>query len=196
MTPYMTAYAKTEKFKTRQKQYRKSALGIATRRAYEKSEKSKADKKAWRQSPAGRLARKLYIESPKGKAILATSIKKYRGTPTGKSKIASHRLKARHGIDIGMYTAMLEVQGGKCAICGVTANINEGKHKRFAVDHCHITGTIRGLLCHHCNLILGNAKDDVATLGSAIKYLQRVHDYAQVFIALVTLNDWRGKYVK
>ncbi|WP_282202320.1 endonuclease domain-containing protein [Kitasatospora fiedleri] len=45
----------------------------------------------------------------------------------------------------------------------------------FAVDHCHDTNTVRGALCQSCNFMLGNAKDSVDTLLSAIKYLTKDH---------------------
>ena len=41
------------------------------------------------------------------------------------------------------------------------------------VDHDHLTGKLRDLLCHHCNLLLGNAQDSVERLRLAIAYLQR-----------------------
>jgi hypothetical protein len=40
------------------------------------------------------------------------------------------------------------------------------------VDHCHTTGAVRGILCHHCNLLLGHAKDAEDTLLSAVTYLR------------------------
>lgn len=41
------------------------------------------------------------------------------------------------------------------------------------VDHDHVTGTIRGLLCSKCNTLLGMAKDNIAILENAIKYLKK-----------------------
>jgi hypothetical protein len=64
--------------------------------------------------------------------------------------------------------AMLESQGGKCAICGATEGYNFP-----AVDHCHSTGKIRGILCDRCNRGLGFFKDNVAILRAAADYLER-----------------------
>jgi hypothetical protein len=64
---------------------------------------------------------------------------------------------------------MLKRQDGSCAICG----IESGPEVRLVVDHCHETGHVRGLLCRHCNLILGYARESDRTLESAISYLAR-----------------------
>ena len=44
--------------------------------------------------------------------------------------------------------------------------------KRLAVDHCHKTGKIRGLLCTKCNIGLGYFNDDVILLKNSIRYLE------------------------
>lgn len=77
----------------------------------------------------------------------------------------------RYGIGISKYNEMLENQNGVCAIC---ANPPSGHKKRLCVDHCHETGTVRGLLCDACNVGLGRFKDDPELLVSAISYLEGV----------------------
>ncbi|MET7788130.1 endonuclease domain-containing protein [Streptomyces sp900116325] len=59
-----------------------------------------------------------------------------------------------------------------CGLCGERSTTQ----KRMHVDHDHATGKIRALLCHHCNLLLGNAKDSAERLRQAIEYLERHHD--------------------
>jgi hypothetical protein len=81
-----------------------------------------------------------------------------------------YHLKKNFGITIDAYNDMFTKQGGKCAICG--------KHqsectRALAVDHDHITGKIRGLLCSTCNIGLGNFKDDTSLLKNTITYLER-----------------------
>jgi hypothetical protein len=78
---------------------------------------------------------------------------------------AVQRALRRYGISPAEYDALLAKQGGACAICRRRAK------GRLCVDHCHLTGTIRGLLCHACNRALGALKDDQASLVAALAYL-------------------------
>jgi Recombination endonuclease VII len=71
----------------------------------------------------------------------------------------------RYGISRAEYDALLAKQNGACAIC------RRRSRERLCVDHCHLTGTIRGLLCHACNLALGSLKEDQASLVAALAYL-------------------------
>ena len=66
------------------------------------------------------------------------------------------------------YKAMLEAQGGVCAICN-----EKPKAGRLAVDHVHGTDKVRGLLCNLCNPALGLFKDDPGRLKTAIEYLKQ-----------------------
>ena len=85
---------------------------------------------------------------------------------------ADYTLKHLYGIERGWYQKTFEAQGGKCAICGRN-NSGRSNSKRFCVDHNHITGQVRGLLCHPCNSGIGKLKDDVDLLQKAIHYLQQ-----------------------
>lgn len=84
-------------------------------------------------------------------------------------KKLSQRLR-KFGITIDDYKTILLRQDGKCAICG--SEIGDGMGNRLYVDHNHITGKVRGLLCSECNLGLGKFKDDVSILKKAIEYLE------------------------
>ena|SRR5437016_5723067 len=66
------------------------------------------------------------------------------------------------------YAAMLERQGGVCAICG-----DKPRSGRLHVDHIHGTDTVRGLLCNLCNPAIGLFKDDPVRMSKAIEYLKR-----------------------
>lgn len=81
-------------------------------------------------------------------------------------------LRDLYGITIEDYERMFTEQAGRCAICG-THDFGAKHAKHFPVDHCHTTGRVRGLLCHSCNLGLGQFKDDPARLVSAIEYLKK-----------------------
>jgi predicted nucleic acid-binding Zn ribbon protein len=87
-------------------------------------------------------------------------------------------IKRSFGITLEQYNEMLEKQGGLCAICGQPESAKNGwnsKTRFLAVDHCHDTGKIRGLLCTQCNQGLGNFRDDTARMKAAIHYLES-HD--------------------
>jgi len=67
----------------------------------------------------------------------------------------------------GIRASLTSVQGGqRCAICGA-----ESLERRLALDHCHQTGRVRGLLCRACNMGLGFFRDDATVLAAAIRYL-------------------------
>ena len=76
----------------------------------------------------------------------------------------------QYGLTIDEYFAMLKKQSGGCAICGVPES---GAGRRLSVDHCHETGTVRGLLCSTCNFIIGSAKDDADLMRRAADYMER-----------------------
>ncbi len=91
-------------------------------------------------------------------------------SPTGKLSSANTKLKARFGITLDEYHALLDQQGGECLIC--FAHLSVMGH-RLAVDHCHKTGRIRGLLCKSCNVGIGNFDDCPERLRRAAAYLER-----------------------
>lgn len=75
-------------------------------------------------------------------------------------------------IDQSIYDHLLLMQGGRCALCSAESSGRKNDNY-FVVDHCHITGDVRGLLCHHCNIMLGSSKDNINTLQNAITYLSQ-----------------------
>ena len=63
--------------------------------------------------------------------------------------------KNKLGVDIDPLQ-MLKDQGFKCKICEIEITyLQQDGKKRAAVDHCHTTGKIRGILCWNCNIFLG-----------------------------------------
>jgi len=69
---------------------------------------------------------------------------------------------------------LVKKQDNKCAICfkEETCKNRNGDVRPLCVDHCHATGIVRGLLCNHCNSMLGSARDKIETLENGIKYLK------------------------
>jgi len=93
-------------------------------------------------------------------------------------KKRNENLKRSYGITMNEYNEMLEKQNGKCAICGTTETKGRksgrgGGADVFAVDHCHDTGDVRGLLCHSCNRAMGLLGDNTHILQSMIEYLYK-----------------------
>jgi hypothetical protein len=74
----------------------------------------------------------------------------------------------RAGCSLQEYERLKERQRGVCAICGRPP---VGK-QRLSVDHCHVTGQVRGLLCDPCNTALGLLGDDPERLLAAARYLK------------------------
>lgn len=87
-----------------------------------------------------------------------------------------YRPYAKYGLSPEANTALLEAQGGGCAICGITAS--ESPHP-LVVDHDHSCcpgkrscgKCVRGILCRACNVALGNLNDEPRRVLSAYQYL-------------------------
>lgn len=88
-----------------------------------------------------------------------------------RAKWREGHLRRTYGITVAEYKSMLRAQGGRCGICATPEP--GGRHDTFAVDHDHLTGQVRGLLCDRCNIGLGYFKDDPDTLRAAIDYVGR-----------------------
>ena len=115
-------------------------------------------------------------KSETGKAYARRYQREYRKSEHGQRALKNAALKKAFGITIDVYEAIFDYQGGVCAICGKAETaINNGSKEiqALAVDHCHKTGKIRGLLCSKCNTGLGNFNDSKILLQTAINYLSR-----------------------
>ena len=95
----------------------------------------------------------------------------YRETDSRQAASRKSHLKKTYGLTIEEYENMFIEQEGRCAICGSEDSFSSSPH--FHVDHCHTTGNVRGLLCGPCNQGLGQFKDNLGSLYSAINYLEQ-----------------------
>ena len=77
-----------------------------------------------------------------------------------------YNLKHKYGITPDDVATMREKQGGRCALCR--------EARRLEVEHDHLTGKVRGLTCHRCNLAIGFAES--VGLDALAKYLVREQD--------------------
>jgi len=90
-------------------------------------------------------------------------------TQHGKDKNLSSIYTRKFGISLVEYEDLFKSQKGCCAICGRPQS--EYK-RRFAVDHDHVTGEVRALLCCYCNQGLGHFRDSLELLEKAAGYLK------------------------
>ena len=116
-----------------------------------------------------RLCCKAYRSQPHVKARNLGHCVKWAKHNPEKINATARRLHLRraYGLTPDEYAALLESQGGGCAIC----HRLPGK-RNFAVDHDHETGRPRGLLCNGCNVGLGGFRDDLTLLEAAGAYLK------------------------
>jgi hypothetical protein len=75
-----------------------------------------------------------------------------------------YEYKRTYGLPDDIAWKLANSRKGVCVICNET--------KLLVVDHCHTSGAVRGLICSHCNSVLGYAKDNIKVLENAIKYLE------------------------
>jgi hypothetical protein len=83
--------------------------------------------------------------------------------------VRQRALRTKFGIDIAAYDRLMELQRGVCAVCEQTCSTG----KRLAVDHDHVTGKVRGLLCRRCNAALGMFGDVPEMVEKAALYLRQ-----------------------
>ncbi len=80
-----------------------------------------------------------------------------------------YRVKKLYGVTVEDVKQLCINQNNKCAICSddfVDTHLTQ-------IDHCHVTGKVRGLLCINCNWLLGKSRDNPELLRAAAKYLER-----------------------
>lgn len=97
--------------------------------------------------------------------------------PKQRVKAKDRSLRWSKNSSVGEFLDLKRAQKGRCAICRRqnTTPHDKRKHKaarQLCVDHDHRTGKVRGLLCNHCNTMLGMARDSVEVLVQAARYLR------------------------
>lgn len=150
--PTRRAYLKKVSQSPRAKQWAKEyyVKNIDKIKTYRNSEAYK-DSIARTESKPTRIAyRRNYYHSERGERIMRNS-----------------RLKRIFGITVEDYDSKMVEQGGLCAICLKPDN------KRLAIDHCHKTKRVRGLLCQKCNRAVGLLADSSEIATRLVKYLQQ-----------------------
>ncbi len=116
----------------------------------------KKQKKGWAASKEGRAWRRKYMREWEKKNRVRDP------------EYQSRRNLKQYGLTVAAYEELLVKQGGGCAICQKPP----GK-KKLAVDHCHDTGAVRGLLCFRCNYGLSYFSDEYERVERVARYLER-----------------------
>jgi len=111
-------------------------------------------------------------------------------TPKYQKKRREWKLQNEYGLSLEAYDDMLNQQGGVCAVC------QESNDGNLPVDHDHKTGQIRGLLCHRCNRVLGQLRDDPRLIHGLVSYLLRTsakRSWDRYFMDIAQLAAVRSK---
>lgn len=99
--------------------------------------------------------------------------KKYNDSEKGQQARLDNRFRNVFGLSLNDYQNMLIAQNNVCAIChqAETRTI-KGKLSRLSVDHDHISGKIRSLLCNACNTALGFLEEDPVRIARMLEYIK------------------------
>lgn len=117
--------------------------------------------------------------------------KKYHQLPKYREWQHNRRLEREYGINKEKYEQLLKQQNYVCAIC----QEKDSRH-RLSVDHDHVTGKIRGLLCHRCNRTLGMLKENRELFRSCNSYLMKFDErktWDEYFLDIAHLVSTRSK---
>ena len=109
-------------------------------------------------------------------------------------KRLEQHLKYKYGVTHAQFIKRWDEQKGLCAICAdqlPDLMTYDNRRRGYAIDHNHKTGEFRGILCTHCNSLLGMAKDSGAVLQSAIEYLNNNGSYADNVVGLDNMRAAR-----
>ena len=131
-------------------------------RKYQQSDKRKAYKAEWHKNNPDKVA----VYQERHVARRKKDPVKYR------TYFRNRHLITKYGITQEWYDQTAEAQGGLCAICGSDPDITTHGITRFAIDHCHKTGKVRGLLCNNCNVGIGLFADNPGMMRKAAGYLE------------------------
>lgn len=129
----------------------------AQNKAYKKTEAYKSQQREYNARPEIKERRRAYFASYNATPEAKAKRKAFDSRPEQIEKKRDQRFKRKFGISTEDWDALFKQQGRKCAICKAL----DPKHKYgWATDHCHKTGTVRGILCQNCNLLIGQLGDN------------------------------------
>jgi Recombination endonuclease VII len=157
----------------------------ACQRAWEVAnrEKRAAYKKAYRQTHKQAITAYEMAHRKANKEAIAARKKAYydlnkerasasaKNQPGRKRRLRENDLRRIYGMTLNQYDELLRLCHNRCVGCNMEFGIAKGSVPH--VDHDHESGRVRGLLCGHCNKVLGLAKDNPEVLRNLTSYLER-----------------------
>lgn len=99
-------------------------------------------------------------------------VKNYQKENRNAVRQKGYKLKHRYGMDEADWWLILESQEWACLICS-RAWAEGDPRSRWHVDHSHVTGKVRGILCSTCNRGLGQFQDSPTLMRQAALYVER-----------------------
>ena len=85
--------------------------------------------------------------------------------PCRNDRARRYMRRTRYNVSDKQILDLIVLQNQKCRIC-------KNQPKKLFIDHCHVSGRVRGMLCRLCNSMIGFAKDNTEILLSAVDYLK------------------------
>lgn len=109
-----------------------------------------------------------------GQCIECRKILRAKYNDKNRARAKKWELKKNFNITVEEYEILIIKQNNLCALCFQPEKVKtiKGKFKKLAVDHCHKTNKIRGLLCYTCNIGIGLLKHDSNLLRKAALYCE------------------------
>jgi hypothetical protein len=108
------------------------------------------------------------VDTPVGKPVCPDCRKDQRPGAQARERIRTLRM---YGLTQREWDVLVKRQGDRCAIC--RTDKPGGRGERWHIDHDHLTGRVRGLLCHRCNMGVGFFLDDPQIIKAAARYVTR-----------------------
>lgn len=160
-----------ERMHLAQEKYNSTSKAKTRRLRHQKTQKYKSTQEKFRLSQKFKKWQEEYLARPDVKEVMNARSLEWHRKPENVKKMAPAKwksnLKTKYGITPEDYSRMMIAQDGVCAICrGVDV-----RGKKLAVDHNHVTGQVRGLLCGSCNSAIGLLKENPDRIARALSYI-------------------------
>lgn len=146
-------------------------LAAGRRWIEQNGDRKKAATKEWRKANPERLAETKAKYRERNRIVLAQRQREWNAAHP--DKVKAMNLKGGYGLTLEGFLQMYERQSGQCAICQISMRTRANQKDACCVDHDHVTGKVRGLLCSSCNMGIGQLGDSAERLRAAASYLDR-----------------------